>query len=359
MGRGTDRNTGHGYQYAEERAFVYDDWNLVHEYRYDWDEDAETELEYFWGPDLSGSLQGAGGVGGLVAVSIDGDFYFPGYDNNGNVIGYWNEDGEIVAEYAYDAFGNTIYEDGDMADVFPHRFSTKYYDAEADLYYYGYRYYSPSLGRWISRDPIGEEDLLNLYVATENNCLARVDYLGLIRIINKSSRYASPAKIAYTERQLETRAAPLIAAIREPFRSAIQANWPRMVFEVLDNKPYGQENPCKETVGPTLLDFTTRRGYTIDKNQTLRAVKVTLFDGNHVPHPMSYPKNWTTRAVLCICQIKSTDEAAETAVHETAHSVGWGGYYKDDKDSRYDNLPPNMDDHPDQIYWNIPGRGYD
>ena len=152
VGRGTDRNTGHGYRYAEERAFVYDDWNLVHEYRYDWDEDAETELEYFWGPDLSGTLQGAGGVGGLVAVSIDGDFYFPGYDNNGNVIGYWNEDGDIVAEYAYDAFGNTIYEDGDMADFFPHRFSTKYYDAEADLYYYGYRYYSPSLGRWISRD---------------------------------------------------------------------------------------------------------------------------------------------------------------------------------------------------------------
>ena len=95
---------------------------------------------------------GAGGVGGLVAVSIGGDFYFPGYDNNGNVIGYWDEDGEIVAEYAYDAFGNTIYEDGDMADFFPHRFSTKYYDAETDLYYYGYRYYSPSLGRWISRD---------------------------------------------------------------------------------------------------------------------------------------------------------------------------------------------------------------
>lgn len=36
------------------------------------------------------------------------------------------------------------------------RFSTKYYDAKADLYYYGYRYYSPSLGRWISRDPIKE-----------------------------------------------------------------------------------------------------------------------------------------------------------------------------------------------------------
>ena len=65
----------------------------------------------------------AGGVGGLVAVSIDGDFYFPGYDNNGNVVGYWNETGTRVAEYAYDAFGNTISSSGTMADFFPHRFS--------------------------------------------------------------------------------------------------------------------------------------------------------------------------------------------------------------------------------------------
>ena len=121
---------------------------------------------------------GAGGVGGLVAISVDGDYYFPGYDNNGNVIGYWNEDGEIVAEYAYDAFGNTIYEDGDMAAVFPHRFSTKYYDAETDLYYYGYRYYSPSLGRWISRDPIEEKGGLNLVSFCENDSISRFDPLG-------------------------------------------------------------------------------------------------------------------------------------------------------------------------------------
>ena len=104
---------------------------------------------------------GAGGVGGLLAVSIGGDYYFPGYDNNGNVVGYWDESGTRVAEYAYDAFGNTITATGSMASVFPHRFSTKYYDAETDLYYYGYRYYSPSLGRWISRDPIEEEALLS------------------------------------------------------------------------------------------------------------------------------------------------------------------------------------------------------
>ena len=113
---------------------------------------------------------------------MDGDYYFPGYDNNGNVIGYWHEEGDLVAEYAYDAFGNTIYEDGDMADFFPHRFSTKYYDAEADLYYYGYRYYSPSLGRWISRDPIGEDDAMNLFLFCGNGTPYSVDHLGMFAI---------------------------------------------------------------------------------------------------------------------------------------------------------------------------------
>lgn len=75
-----------------------------------------AELAFFWGPDLSGTLQGAGGVGGLVAVSIAGQFYFPGYDNNGNVVDYWDESGSLAAEYAYDAFGNTISSSGSLPD---------------------------------------------------------------------------------------------------------------------------------------------------------------------------------------------------------------------------------------------------
>ena len=47
-----------------------------------------TEIQYFWGVDMSNTLQGAGGVGGLLAVSRNGDFYFPTYDNNGNVTKY-------------------------------------------------------------------------------------------------------------------------------------------------------------------------------------------------------------------------------------------------------------------------------
>ena len=36
-------------------------------------------------------------------------------------------------------------------------FSTKYTDEETGLCYYGYRYYSPVMGRWVNRDSIGEK----------------------------------------------------------------------------------------------------------------------------------------------------------------------------------------------------------
>ena len=120
-----------------------------------------TEIEYYWGPDLSDTLQGAGGVGGLVAVSVDGAWYFPDYDANGNVTAYRNETRGYAAQYAYDAFGNMVLFTGPMADFFAHGFSTKYYDFEPDLYYYGYRFYSPVLGRWLSRDLIEEEVLVH------------------------------------------------------------------------------------------------------------------------------------------------------------------------------------------------------
>ena len=112
---------------------------------------------YVWGKDLSDTIEGAGGVGGLLATEVGGVWYFPLYDNNGNITDYVSEDGEVVASYEYDAFGRTIAQSGAMADEFPFRFSTKYYDAETKLYYYGERFYSPEMGRWLNRDPIEEE----------------------------------------------------------------------------------------------------------------------------------------------------------------------------------------------------------
>jgi len=48
--------------------------------------------------------------------------------------------------------------------------------------FYGYRFYSPELGRWINRDPIEEEGGVNVYMFINNNGIAAVDYLGLSKV---------------------------------------------------------------------------------------------------------------------------------------------------------------------------------
>ena len=97
------------------RHFFYDGWNLVAEIG---SRSSEVSTNrYVWGNDLSGTLQGAGGVGGLLAVSTLPTAYcqlpivsYPLYDHNGNVERYVSRSGATVASYQYDAFGNTVSE---------------------------------------------------------------------------------------------------------------------------------------------------------------------------------------------------------------------------------------------------------
>ncbi|EJW20245.1 toxin [Paenibacillus alvei] len=54
------------------------------------------------------------------------------------------------------------------------RYSGKELDATG-LYYYGYRYYMPWLGRWLNPDPAGTVDGLNLYRMVRNNPIGLMD----------------------------------------------------------------------------------------------------------------------------------------------------------------------------------------
>jgi hypothetical protein len=47
------------------------------------------------------------------------------------------------------------------------------------LYYYGYRFYDPELGRWVNRDPIGERGGMNVYEFSANSPVDTFDVLGL------------------------------------------------------------------------------------------------------------------------------------------------------------------------------------
>ena len=76
--------------------------------------------------------------------------------------------------------GYTQYVESQDASLFPDfAFTGHYYHARSGLYLTMYRAYSPSLGRWISRDPIGETGGLNLYDYVGNDSVNSVDPLGL------------------------------------------------------------------------------------------------------------------------------------------------------------------------------------
>jgi RHS repeat-associated protein len=65
-----------------------------------------------------------------------------------------------------------------MAKANPFRFSTKYQDDETDLLYYGYRYYSASIGRWLNRDPLQELGGLNIYGFADDDAIDKCDSNG-------------------------------------------------------------------------------------------------------------------------------------------------------------------------------------
>src|SRR5947209_758899 len=144
--------TGSNYVAQSTNKFLYDDWNLIAEVN----NTNSVIRSYSWGLDLSGTVQGAGGVGGLLTLTVvtNSANYSVGYDGNGNVASIVSAaNGAMSANYEYGPFGETIRAEGPAANPNPCRFSTKFTDDECDFLYFGYRYYNPSGGRWSSRDP--------------------------------------------------------------------------------------------------------------------------------------------------------------------------------------------------------------
>jgi RHS repeat-associated protein len=179
-----------------QRRYLYDGWNLVAEY-------AVTSLSpltltltrsYTWGLDIARTLADAGGVGALLQIvnHATGAAYHPTYDGKGNIASLIDgSTGSVAVAYEYSPFGETIRRDALDATIGdqPFRFSTKFTDDETGLVYYGRRYYEPTSGRFLGRDPKYEmgdryarkEDYnaLNLYALCGNNAINRWDYLGM------------------------------------------------------------------------------------------------------------------------------------------------------------------------------------
>jgi RHS repeat-associated protein len=164
------------YELVSISKFINDGWNVVVQL----DGGGNVQRTYVWGKDNSGSLQGAGGIGGLLLVTEGNDTHQVAYDGNGNVVALTKAGtGMNSGSYEYDPFGNSLKATGEYAASNPFRFSTKYTDSETGHVYFGYRYYNAQTGKWISRDPLEEEGGVNLYAFVTNNPVGNIDPVGL------------------------------------------------------------------------------------------------------------------------------------------------------------------------------------
>ena len=161
------------YSWSLEKhyKFAYDGYKLIA--IYDAANNNALLMTFTWQPQSVG-------LDVPVSMTCDGNTYYYVTDGNKNVTGLLDQAGNRVAEYGYGPFGQLLSAEGELADVNPFRFSSEYYDDETGLVYYNYRYYSPQLGRWTKRDPIGEKDSINLYAMVGNNPANYWDAWGLL-----------------------------------------------------------------------------------------------------------------------------------------------------------------------------------
>ena len=140
-------------------------------------------VTYTRGRDLSSSLQGAGGIGGLLSrtdqTTPTWSHAFYQADGNGNVTCLINEKQAVVARCVHEPFGNVLSMSGPLAEVNLYRFSSKEAHPVTGLVYYGFRFYDPNLQRWLNRDPIGENGGSNLHLYTGNSPNDSLDSWGL------------------------------------------------------------------------------------------------------------------------------------------------------------------------------------
>jgi RHS repeat-associated protein len=102
-------------------------------------------------------------------------------DGLGSVTSLSNASAALSNTYTFDSFGNLSASTGSIAN--PFQYTGREFDAETGLRFYRLRYFNPSIGRFISEDPIGFGGGDNFYRYVQNNVTLLIDPFGLSSMI--------------------------------------------------------------------------------------------------------------------------------------------------------------------------------
>lgn len=159
---------------TNEVHFIYDGWLLVQER----DGNNNVLRTYTRGLDLSTSLTGAGGIGGLLArTDANGSTYYHA-DGSGNITGLIDSYQIMQARYEYNPFGRLVAMWGGLGPVNEMQFSSMPVNRLSGMPHFLGREYAPDWQGWVQRDPLGEVGGINLYRFVRNDPLAYVDPMG-------------------------------------------------------------------------------------------------------------------------------------------------------------------------------------
>ena len=159
-------------------CYYNDQWRPVEERK---GTETTANVSYLWGErhrdDLVRRDRAVGGMTLDETRYILMDYFSPAATTD--------EAGAVKERYQFSAFGlrtilnpdYTLRSSSECAMEFS--FHGQFEDVETGWINYGYRYYLSELGRWASKDPIGEEGGINLFAVSDNEAVNFVDYLGL------------------------------------------------------------------------------------------------------------------------------------------------------------------------------------